>query len=86
MIPLIKRLMHALLWDELAARRWSRGALLWAGGVAVQLVSVEWATASAWTWREWLWRIGAAAVLGAGGMVTAGERNPVLDRRLVLPP
>ena len=36
MIPLFKRLVKAMLWDELAARRWMRGMLLAcsAGGIA----------------------------------------------------
>lgn len=75
MIPLVKRLFHALLWDELAARRWIRGLLLWLGGAGIQVVSVGWDVAQGWSWREWSGRMLVAGILGLGGMVTAGERN-----------
>lgn len=76
MIPLVQKLIYALLWDELAARRWVRGFLLWAGGAAVMVASVGWEVAQAWSVREWVGRLAIAGILGAGGMVTAGERNP----------
>lgn len=83
MIPLIRRLLYALLWDELAARRWARGALMWLGGAGITVMAVGWDVASKWTAREWVGRLAFAAVLGAAGMVTAGERNP---REQQLPP
>ncbi|WP_242394862.1 hypothetical protein [Anaeromyxobacter oryzisoli] len=78
MIPLIKAIIHALLWDELAAIRWLRGACLTfaAGGVAFadQIAGI-------------LGEAGAPRVVQAiklvavacgflGGAITAGQRNP----------
>ncbi len=76
MIPLVRSIVHALLWDPLAARRWIRGFLLWLGGSAVMVASVGWEVAQAWPFREWVGRLAIAGILGLGGMVTAGEKNP----------
>jgi len=73
-ITLVRNLIRALLYDELAVRRWIRGGLLWLGTLASQLMAdPTWET---WTLRQWLTRAGVAAIVGAGGMVTAGEKNP----------
>lgn len=76
MWPLLKKTVHALVWDEMAARRWARGFFLWLGGAAIQVVSVGWPVASEWTAREWIGRLAVAGVLGVGGLVSVGERNP----------
>ena len=74
MVPLIKRLVKALLWDELAAKRWLRGGLLTAaaGGVAF-------ADQLATTLGDPSWVKGvkvAAIICGfLGGAITAGEKN-----------
>lgn len=75
MIPLIKRLINSLLFDELAVTRWLRGLCLAlaAGGVALgdQLADLIGAP-EVGTWIK-----GAAIVAGfVGGAITAGERNP----------
>jgi hypothetical protein len=81
MIPLLKGILHALLWDELAAVRWLRGALLMfaAGGVAFadQLAAVLGEAGSAGTIRA----IKIAALIAGfvGGAVTAGQRNPPIE-------
>lgn len=78
MIPLLKRIVHALLWDELAAVRWLRGALLMfaAGGVAFadQLAAVLGEGGSPGTVRAI--KIAALVAGFLGGAVTAGQRNP----------
>ena len=76
MIPLLRKLVYALLWDELAARRWVRGFLLWLGGAGTTVMAVGWDVAREWTPREWAGRMVFASVLGVAGMVTAGEKNP----------
>lgn len=76
MIPLFRGLVHALLYDELAAKRWIRGFMLWLGGSAVMVASVGWEVAQAWSLREWFGRLSIAGILGLGGMITAGEKNP----------
>jgi hypothetical protein len=75
MIPLFKRLWFALWYDELAARRWARGVLLWAAtaGTAVMAVGPE--VAATWTAKQWAMRLAFAGLAGAAGMITAGERN-----------
>lgn len=75
MIPLIRRIFHALLWDELAARRWLRGGLLGfaTGGLAFadQLAAIVAAPGAVKS-------IKVAAVVCAfvGAMVNLGEKNP----------
>jgi hypothetical protein len=76
MIPLVRRLVHALLWDELAAKRWVRGFFLWLGGAAVMVASVGWEVAQGWSVKEWVGRLAIAGIAGIGGMITAGEKNP----------
>ena len=65
-----------LLWnDELAFTRWARGFALWAGTVLAQVMTTpeDWTT---WNGRQWALRLVPAAIVGIGGMITAGERNP----------
>jgi hypothetical protein len=84
MIPLLKRLWYAVRYDELAVRRWGRALLmgLAGGGIAFadQLAAVLEAPGAVKAIK--------AAAVGAGFvalMINAGDRNPVLDRRLVEP-
>lgn len=75
MIPLVRRLFRALLWDELAVRRWLRGGALAfaAGGIAFadQLASIVGAPGAVRGIKI------AAVICGfVGGAITAGERNP----------
>lgn len=68
MIPLFRRLIRALLWDELAAVRWIRGGLLAASVAVLQLPAPT-------GWERG--RFVLVLVLAAGaGMVTAGQKNP----------
>ncbi len=75
MVPLIKHLVHALLFDELAVRRWSRGFLLWLATIAGQVV-VDPEAALEWTGKEWALRLAVAALAGSAGLINLGERNP----------
>ncbi len=75
MIPLIKKIIHALLYDELAAKRWLRGLFMWLGGAGVTVAAVGWEVARAWTLKEWAGRLAIAGLLGVGGMITAGQKN-----------
>lgn len=75
MIPLIKRLINSLLFDELAAIRWIRGFLLALAGSGAafgdQLADVL-GVPEIGSWIK-----GASIVAGfIGGAITAGERNP----------
>lgn len=75
MIPLIRNVVRALLWDELSAVRWLRGATLAlaGGGVAFgDAVAEALGSPGAGKWIK----LGAAAAAFAGGAITAGERNP----------
>jgi hypothetical protein len=74
-IPVLKSMIHALLWDPMAFRRWARGFALWLGGAAVMVASVGWEVAQHWTLREWLGRLAIAGVLGIGGLISVGEKN-----------
>ncbi len=86
MLTLIKHLLQAFLYDELAARRWARGFLFWLFGIAVQIVTAVTAPGQAagagidvilsWTWKEWLVRLALAAVAGTGGAINLGQMNP----------
>lgn len=76
MIPLVRSMIHALLWDAMAVRRWMRGFAMWAGAVLMQVVSAGFDVVRGWSLREWAGRIGVAAVLGIGGLISVGEKNP----------
>lgn len=77
MIPLFRRLWRAFWYDELFAARWGRGLLLWAGAVAAQVAaSGGFDAAEKWTGERWAIVLGVAALTGAAGLITAGEKNP----------
>lgn len=75
MIPLVRSIIHALLWDAMAVRRWLRGLAISfsAGGVAFgdQLAAIVgrpgWATGI---------KLAAAALAFIGGAISVGEKNP----------
>jgi len=75
MIPLIKRIIYAFFFDELAAKRWLRGALFFFGGMAVNILAFPFAIVEAWTLREWGYRVAAAAALGFAGSIMGGRPN-----------
>lgn len=80
MIPLVRRLWHAFLFDEMKAARWSRGFLLWAGAVAAQ-VAMAGDAVEGWSRRRWVVALAVAAITGAAGLVTAGEKNPAPEAK-----
>jgi hypothetical protein len=76
MIPLLKKLVYSLLWDELAAIRWLRGTLMTfaAGGIAFadQLADVLGMPTAVKVVKV------TAIVCGfLAGAITAGQKNPV---------
>lgn len=74
MIPLAKRIVRALLWDELSAIRWIRGGLvaISVGGATFASELAEIVDAPGIVRAIKI----AALVCGfAAGSVTAGERN-----------
>ncbi|MEM2161033.1 MAG: hypothetical protein QXN55_08780 [Candidatus Nitrosotenuis sp.] len=80
MIPLIKKLAKALLYDELTFVRWARGIAIGmsAGGVAFadQLAEAIGAPGAVKTIKI------TAAICGlAGGMITAGQKNATEDQK-----
>lgn len=75
MIPLIKKFIYAFFYDELAAKRWLRGALFFFGGMAVNVLAFPFVVVQAWTIQEWAYRIAAAAALGIGGSIIGGQKN-----------
>ncbi len=75
MIPLIASIWHALLHDELAARRWLRGL---ANGVALMLVQVMVVgpdVAATWTHRQWGMHLLASSAGVIAGLISVGEKN-----------
>jgi hypothetical protein len=60
--------------------RVARSFLLWLGAAGMQVMSVGWDMASAWSWQEWAKRLLFAAILGAAGLLAAGQKNPTLQR------
>lgn len=75
MIPLVRSIFHALLWDPMAVRRWLRGmAVSFAvGGVAFadQIAAVLGSPGAAKTVK-----IVALALAFIGGAISVGQQNP----------
>jgi hypothetical protein len=80
MIPFFVRMWKTFWMDEAAAARIFRGFLLWAGGMAVNVLAFPWTVVQAWTWQEWSYRVAAAGALGFAGIVSAGQKNPTADQ------
>ncbi len=76
MIPLIRRLWTGFWFDEMKAARWARGFLLWAGAVAAQIAIAGVDAVATWDRTRWGIALGVAALTGAAGLITAGQRNP----------
>lgn len=74
MVTMFQKLVHAFLYDEMAAKRWIRGGLNFGATIAAQLVIDP--TWSMWTPKQWFVHAVPAAVAFAAGSVTAGEKNP----------
>ena len=79
MIPLLTGIWKKILYDEMAVARWSRGFLLWLGGMAVSVLAYPIELVQTWGPRDWAYRIGAAGALGVAGIITAGQKNPPKD-------
>lgn len=81
MIPLIRRLKTAFLYDELAVTRWLRGLVLLLGGGGIafadQLAGILGEGASPGFIKGI--RVASLVCLFAGGAITAGEKNPKTD-------
>jgi hypothetical protein len=73
MLAFLKR----LLWDESAFERYARLFLL-SGGAGLMSMATSWQLPD-WFWqiatRE-TWMLVAGAMLGVGGLIGAGEKNP----------
>jgi hypothetical protein len=75
MIPLFRRMIFALLWDELAFVRWARGILLLVATAGLSIAAAPPGEAARWTAKEWAVRVGFGLAAAAAGMITAGEKN-----------
>lgn len=75
MIPLVKSIFRALLWDEMAARRWFRGAL---GTMAVSGVGFADQIASFLGAPRLIATIKVASLICAlvAGVTSVGQQNP----------
>ena len=73
MIPLFKHLFNQFFYDELAAVRWMRGALMGTAGLLALVPDGEFGVPG------WVFKVAAAAMLGIGGSITAGQKNPPAD-------
>jgi hypothetical protein len=70
MIPFLRRIAYALLWDELAARRWVRGLLLGGGATlvgAAPMMAEDWRVPA---------MIAGGLLTCVGGLVSVGDPNP----------
>jgi len=74
-IPFIKKLWHDFFYDPAVGSRIGRGLLLWLGGMAVSILAFPYDEVATWTFKEWLYRIVAAGVLGFAGIMKVGEKN-----------
>lgn len=70
----IHRAWHAVVHDEVALWRWTRGFLLWLVTIASQVASSP--DAAAWSRRDWCVRLLIAALAGSAGLIALGEKNP----------
>lgn len=79
MIPLVKKLVTALLWDEQAALRWVRGFFGFVAGVAAstapEVLKGGWEVVSTWSLREWLGRWAVGLLTAIPVMILAGQKN-----------
>lgn len=75
MIPLVRSIVHALLWDAMAVRRWLRAL-----AVSFSVGGATFADQAAAIIGRPGWAIGiklAALVLAfVGGAISVGEKNP----------
>lgn len=76
MLKLIRRMWRKFWHNEEFARKVLRGLALWAGGAAVQVAGAGWDVVQAWSAREWFGRLAVAGILGLGGWISVGQRNP----------
>jgi hypothetical protein len=77
MIPLMRRLWAAILYDEMAVRRWLRGALLAVAFAGAQLAATPAGEAATWTGKEWAVRVLFSLLAGAAAMINLGQpRQP----------
>ena len=76
MITMLSKLWKRILYDEMAAARWGRGFLLWLASMSVSVLAFPIEVVQTWGVRDWMYRLAAAGVMGAAGLVTAGQRNP----------
>jgi hypothetical protein len=74
-ITLLGKLWTKMLYDEMAAARWWRGFLLWFAGMALSILAFPVEVVQTWGPRDWAYRAAVAGVMGAAGMITAGQKN-----------
>ena len=74
------RIWARIKGDELKLARYSRAFLLWASGLTMQVLSVPLGEAAHWGPREWAKRFAIAALMGAAGLITGGQRNPTPEQ------
>ena len=74
MVALLRSLLKAFLYDEMAAKRWIRGSLSFAASIGSQLViDPNW---SLWTAHQWFVHAVPGLVSFVAGAVTAGDKTP----------
>lgn len=74
MITMFNAFIHAFFYDELAVKRWIRGALTAVVPIGVQLMAdANWTT---WTVKQWaLHAIPSAFAFAAGSMQSSAKKN-----------
>ena len=80
MLPLIKKLWFALWFDEVAAKRWLAGVLVWLATTGGQVLAYPFDDVATWTFREWLYRIVVSGVAATGVMVATGQKNHTVEQ------
>lgn len=76
MIRLIRRLVHAFLWDEYAAMRWMRAGLAFAGSALAQVLAIGPEKLAELTPRAWLFHVLAAVGSAASVAIVSSAKKP----------
>ena len=75
----MKWLTQAWEWvkaDEMKVRRYFRGFLGWAFGVAITLTAVGPDAMMTWSVKRWILGLAIAALPGIVGLINLGQMNP----------
>lgn len=75
MKPLLIGIVHALWYDEMAARRWLRGLAGFLSALAVQVAAAGMEAMQSWTPKQWAMHVGLSLFGLIHGLISVGEKN-----------